>query len=308
MMTERRLLLITGMAGSGRTTVLKHLEDLGYEAVDNLPLDLLGPLMTLKSDNLDVVVAIDTRSRGFDAEAMVAEIEKLRGQPDLRVDLIYVDADNVAIGQRYSETRRRHPVAPDRPVMDGIREERRMLEPLRSASDHIFDTSNLTANDLKRLISETFTRERASNLTLVLQSFGFKNGLPREADMVFDMRFLKNPYYDPALRIQTGLDQAVADYVSADDRFQVMLDKIDDMLQFMLPAWRQENRSYATIAIGCTGGQHRSVFTTASLAKRAQSWADQESFTLVVRHRDKDQAVAKALKAHQQDIAEPSQR
>jgi RNase adaptor protein for sRNA GlmZ degradation len=277
------IVLITGMSGAGRTSSLKMLEDLGYEAVDNLPLSLLPGLVGHSGTRSQpIAVGIDVRTRGFAVVNVLGELAKLVSDRGLDVRLVFVDCDDEALARRYTETRRRHPLAGDRPVMDGIRLERELVSPLRARADLVIDTSVSTPADLKRILAGHFALDDRPGLKLFVTSFSFRQGLPREADLVFDVRFLDNPYYDPALRELTGLDPAVGARVAADPGFEGFFTSLTGLLRPLLPRYDREGKSYLTIAIGCTGGRHRSVFT----AERLGRWLRAEGQMVTVAHRD----------------------
>lgn len=266
---RRRVALITGLSGAGRATALKALEDMGFEAVDNLPLSLLPDL--LRSDSRaglrPLALGLDVRTRDFSSDAFLAELDQLRRRADLQAELVFLDCDGTTLLRRYTETRRRHPLATDRPIQDGIAEERRILAPVRGAADQVIDTSQLGPHDLKRLLGAHFAGEGGPGLRVVVLSFSYRNGLPREADLVFDARFLANPHYVPELKPLTGRDRAVQEYVEADPDYFPFLNGIKSLLGPLLPRYEKEGKSYLTVAVGCTGGRHRSVFLAERLAQ-----------------------------------------
>ncbi len=266
---RRRVALITGLSGAGRATALKALEDMGFEAVDNLPLSLLPDL--LRSDSRaglrPLALGLDVRTRDFSSDAFLAELDQLRRRADLQAELVFLDCDGTTLLRRYTETRRRHPLATDRPIQDGIAEERRILAPVRGAADQVIDTSQLGPHDLKRLLGAHFASEGGPGLRVVVLSFSYRNGLPREADLVFDARFLANPHYVPELKPLTGRDRAVQEYVEADPDYFPFLNGIKSLLGPLLPRYEKEGKSYLTVAVGCTGGRHRSVFLAERLAQ-----------------------------------------
>jgi RNase adaptor protein for sRNA GlmZ degradation len=262
------ILIVTGLSGAGKSTVLKALEDHGHEVVDNLPLSLLDALIA-GGGNRPLALGIDSRTRAFEPAALALRIAALKetasGRP---IRLLYLDcADDVLI-RRFSETRRRHPMSPDRPASDGIAAERALLAPLVRAADLMIDTTELSVTDLRARIADRFGDGVSPGLAVTLLSFGYAAGLPREADLVFDMRFLANPYWDAALRPLTGEDADVAAFVAADPLYAPTLLRIDDLIRSLLPGYAREGKAYLTIAIGCTGGRHRSVAVARDLAGR----------------------------------------
>ena len=284
-----RIVIVTGMAGAGRTTALKVLEDLGFEAVDNLPISLLNKLVqTLDQRDSDLVIGIDPRSRTFDVDLLLTRLERLRGSGVADVRLLFLDCDDEVLRRRYSETRRRHPLAFDRSVEDGIVHERRILAKVRDLADHVVDTTNLAPADLKRVVAGHFDAAEGQRLAIQVMSFSFRNGLPREADLVFDVRFLRNPHYDPDLRPLTGLDAPVQAYVANDLDFAAFMERLIGLLLPLLPRYRAEGKSYLTIAIGCTGGKHRSVYVTETLSGRLR----EAGWIVGTRHRDIPRAAA----------------
>lgn len=281
-----RILLVTGMSGAGKSTALKSLEDMGWEAVDNLPLLLLNRLLVTKlpegaSDDRPLAFGIDSRTRGFDAQEIVERIKAMRERGD-DIATVFLDCGGSELERRYSETRRRHPLALDRPASDGIARERELLSPLRRWADHVIDTTSSTSNDLRLEMRTRFGERLSSAPTLSVLSFGFARGLPRNADLVFDMRFLRNPHWDDALRPMSGLDLQVADYVAADPAYEDAVSKIEDLLLLLLPRYEAEGKAYVTIAFGCTGGRHRSVHVTERVGERLRS----AGFSPTVSHRD----------------------
>lgn len=284
-----RVVLVTGLSGAGRTTSLKALEDAEFEAVDNLPLSLLPALLAPRDEsNGDhrIAVGIDTRTRDFTPQRLTAEIGALRQRSDITLTVVFLDCDTDVLIRRFTETRRRHPLAVDRPVADGIRTEREMLAPLREHADVTIDTSRLTIADFKRVFAEQLGIAGEGGLTITVTSFSFRRGVPREADMVFDVRFLRNPHYNERLRPLDGRDGDVADYVAEDPDFPAFYGRLEGFLKPLMPRFQAEGKSYLTIAVGCTGGRHRSVFVAEKLARELK--ADGLAVTLL--HRDVDRS------------------
>lgn len=263
-----RVVLVTGLSGGGKASVLRELEDLGYEAVDNPPLHVLEDMIGQSERRL--AIGVDARSRGFDAVEVLQAMERLRNNQKLWLELVYTWADETTLLRRYTETRRRHPLAPEGRVVDGIAREEALTAPLRTAADMVIDTSDLPLPALRRLIDHHFGARASGDdghLVVSLISFAYKFGLPREADLVFDARFLRNPHYDPILQGRTGLDPEVGAFIAADPDFAAFFAKMAELIDMLLPRFVQEGKKYATITIGCTGGRHRSVYLIEHLAE-----------------------------------------
>jgi len=257
------VVLVTGLSGAGKNSILRGLEDLGFETMDNPPLGSVEDLIGCAERNL--AIGVDARSRGFDAELVLRTLERLRQNSALRPELVYATADDDALLGRYTETRRRHPLAQSGKVADGIALERQLTERLRQAADLVVDTSAMPLQALRQMVEQRYGAG-APGMAISLVSFGFPFGLPREADMVFDARFLRNPHYVENLRPLTGLDEAVGAFIETDPDFGPYFAHVTGILDFLLPRFVQEGKKYATIAIGCTGGQHRSVYLIERLA------------------------------------------
>lgn len=278
-----RILLVTGMSGAGKTATLKAMEDMGYEAVDNLPLSLLASLVNpAAGTSRPLAIGVDIRTRDFGVAPFLQEIDALIRDPGIRVSLLFLDCDDEVLRRRFSETRRRHPLAVDRPVTDGIEHERRLLAPLRDRADAVIDTSNLPLPDLRRQLAGHFAPDAEAGFALFVTSFSYRHGLPREADLVFDVRFLANPHYDETLRPLTGTDAAVAEFIERDPGFATFFESLTALLEPLLPRYAGEGKSYLTIAFGCTGGRHRSVFC----AERLAAWLRDKGQRTGVGHRD----------------------
>ncbi len=266
------VVVVTGLSGAGKASILRALEDLGFEAVDNPPLELLEGLVGGGDGGSPrrIAIGVDARSRGFDADAVLRTLERLRRNPRLRPELIFAWADENVLLRRYTETRRRHPLAPQGRVSDGIAAEQVLTGPLHAAADLVVDTSELPLAGLRQLIERHYgariTDEASPGLSVSLISFAFPSGLPRDADMVFDARFLRNPHYHPQLRPRTGLDPEVAAYIEVDPDYAAFFARVTDLLHLVLPRFVEEGKKYATIAFGCTGGRHRSVTLVERLA------------------------------------------
>lgn len=283
----RRAVIVTGLSGAGKVSILRALEDLGYEAVDNPPLTLLFEI--LARSERPVAIGLDARSRGFDASELLDTIERAAREGQCRAELIYASADETALLRRYTETRRRHPLAPQGRIVDGIAAEATVTAPLREAATLVIDTSELPLVELRRIIERRYADLSGGpslNLTVSLVSFGFPAGLPREAEIVFDVRFLKNPHYVPELQGKTGLDDDVAAYVESDEDFELFYQKVLDMMRVLLPRFTREGKRYLTVAVGCTGGQHRSVHFINRLSRDLARLTETADYTLLVVHRE----------------------
>jgi RNase adapter protein RapZ len=298
-----RVLLVTGMSGAGRSTALKTLEDMGYEAFDNLPLSLVPALIeSIAADARAIAVGADLRTRGFAIggfaiggfaiESMLEPLDAVVGRSGRELKVLFVDCDDEPLQRRYTETRRPHPLAGDRPVADGIRLERRVVSALRDRADLVIDTSNLSAADLKRLLTGHFALA-TGGLRVFVTSFAYRHGIPRDADLIFDVRFLDNPHYVPELRQLTGRDLAVAAHIERDPDLAPFLAGMWRLLEPLLPRYEQEGRTYLTIGIGCTGGRHRSVY----VAERLAAQLGAVGLRVELAHRDLVQSGSSALAA-----------
>lgn len=272
-----RIVLVTGPSGAGRSTALAALEDLGFETIDNMPLRLIPRLLDGPAPPRPLVLCADVRNRDFSVPALLELADRL-GEPGGpapgRVDLLFLDAREDVLLKRYSETRRRHPLAPAESAQTGIDRELDLLAPVRARADLLIDTSTLTPHELKAELARWFAPEGAQRMAVMLHSFSYKRGMPRGMDMVFDCRFLDNPYWDPALRELDGRDAQVAAFIARDDRYAAFFEKVNDLVAFLLPAHVAEGKSYLSVGLGCTGGQHRSVAVACALggALRSAGW------------------------------------
>ncbi|MEW5728823.1 MAG: RNase adapter RapZ [Pseudomonadota bacterium] len=278
-----RAVVVTGLSGAGKTSALKVLEDLGYEAVDNLPVSLLSSLVRPgEGPARPLAVGIDIRTRDFGVEPVLTAIDRLKAEAGLDARILFLDCDDDVLMRRYTETRRKHPLAADRPLLDGIRHERALVTPLKRLADVVFDTSNLQPGEFKRALGGHFGLEAGKGLVVFVTSFAYRAGLPREADLVLDCRFLANPHYVPELQPLTGRDPRVADHVQADPMFGPFIDSVTNLLAPLLPRFAAEGKSYLTIAVGCTGGRHRSVL----VAERLAAWMKDKGVRVELRHRE----------------------
>lgn len=281
-MTERpQPVFISGLSGAGMSSALKHFEDFGYEAFDNFPLSLAEQLIRdPQARGGRVAIGIDTRSRGFDPDALLDAVSRLDAE------LIFLTADEAVLLKRFTETRRRHPLALDRPVSAGIRREIEWLYKLRQGAQTVIDTSDLSIHDLRRVLEKSHDKTVRGHMTVTIMSFAFRHGLPREADMIFDTRFLRNPHWEKDLRPLTGVDPAVQAYVTQDEAFAPFVQHLQSLLAPLLPRYAAEGKSYLTLAFGCTGGKHRSV----TLAERFRPWVEAQGFAASILHRDASRA------------------
>ncbi|MDP2700310.1 RNase adapter RapZ [Thalassospira sp.] len=279
-----RLVLVTGVSGAGRTTTLKILEDFGFDAVDNLPLRLLPNFLVSDADlGAPCAIGLDIRTRDFGVDQFADIVRSLRAQPGLELTLLFVDADTTILQRRFTETRRPHPLTQDRPLIDAITHEKRLMAPIATLADMIIDTSRLKPAELRMILLDQFHIGDKDGMSVFVKSFSFRQGLPGEADLVFDVRFLRNPHYDPELRVCTGLDDRVGRYIEQDGDFAGFMTRLKDLIAPILPRYAEEGKSYLTIAIGCTGGQHRSVY----IARLLNDWIGQLGYDVHLSHRDK---------------------
>jgi len=271
---SQRLVLVTGPSGAGRSTCINALEDLGYEVIDNLPLSLAPRLLGGPPLSRPLALGVDVRNRDFATDRLADLIDGLAGRPDLDAQVLFVDADEDTLVRRYSETRRRHPLAPNDPPLEGIRRERDLLGPIRGRADVLIDTSRFSPHDLRGEVERWYATEGSAGMGVTVTSFSYKRGLPRGLDLVFDCRFLNNPHWEPALRGKTGRDAEVDRYVAADPRFEDFFGRMRDLVISLLPAFREEGKTHLGVGFGCTGGRHRSVATTERLAAAlaAEGW------------------------------------
>ncbi|HEY7290582.1 MAG TPA: RNase adapter RapZ [Vicinamibacterales bacterium] len=279
-------IILTGLSGSGKSQAIRALEDLGYFCVDNLPTTLIPTLAKLSQraggDIDKVAIVVDVREGGF-LSSFPRVFRRLRKMPKLNPVLIFLEASHAALVRRFSETRRPHPLAQNRSVSEGIRDERSRLNAIRSMADEIVDTSDMTVHELRHFFMGLSRDRNRASLVVTMLSFGYKFGIPLDADLVFDVRCLPNPHFVPALRRRTGRDRAVATFMERDESAHAFMDRLEDYLRYVVPYYVAEGKSYLTVAIGCTGGRHRSVMIAERL-KRA--FADMDAVRVRVRHRD----------------------
>jgi RNase adapter protein RapZ len=297
-LAERRsVVLVSGLSGSGKASALRALEDLGYEAVDNPPLPLMEQLAA--STQRPLAIGVDCRTRGFDADKVLETLGRLRADPAVSAQLVYTWAERDVLLRRYGETRRRHPLSPAGPVAVGLETEEQLTAPLRLAADLVIDTSELPLPGLRQMIERRFgteaTEEGRAGLLVSLMSFAYPAGLPRQADLVFDARFLRNPHYEPTLRNETGLNPAVGAYIGADRDYPRFYDQITALLELLLPRFVEEGKKYVVVAVGCTGGRHRSVHLVETLAGDLR----QAGWRLQVTHRELEGSVGQKTRGGQ---------
>lgn len=288
-----QIVLVTGPSGAGRSTAIRVLEDNGFETIDNLPLGLVPRLLDGPALTRPLALGIDTRNRDFTTSALLMTISLLEARADVDKTVLYLDCRPDVLLRRYSETRRRHPLAPGETPEIGIARELDLLAMVRDRSDMLVDTSDMNVHQLRAELEQSFAPDGHRNLAVTVHSFSYKRGLPLGIDMMFDCRFLRNPYWQPELRAGDGRDRAVADHVSGDPRFEQFREKVLDLTRFLLPAYVDEGKSHFSIAFGCTGGQHRSVMLAESLA---ETLAD-DGWQVSIRHRELERQTAKVRPA-----------
>lgn len=281
--SKKNILLVTGISGAGTTTALKTLEDAGYMVIDNMPLRLV-PALVQDSAALPnkLALGVDIRTHDIATHFTIA-LESIKNIPEIEAHVLFLHADDEILLRRFKETRRKHPLHDGRPVLEIVALERQVVDPIRQVSDTLLDTSQFKPADLRRYLLAQFGEEHTSSeMAVFIMSFGFKHGLPKEADVVFDVRFLKNPYYNDVLRPKTGLEDDVKAYIAEDENLVPTLDNITSLLRQQLPAFHKEGKAYLTIAVGCTGGKHRSVMTVEELSNRFKDLP----FSIRTHHRD----------------------
>lgn len=281
-MSVTKVIFVTGYSGAGRSTALKNLEDIGFEVFDNIPLHIVNSLIEADGDMNKIAIGIDTRTRYFSAEKLIEEMQRLNNENGYDARLVFLSAEEQVLQKRFSETRRRHPMAQDRSVMDGIKLEMDMLNDLMGQADYLIDTTDYSVHDLRDDLLKKFAGENINNMLVTIKSFGFKKGVPRDVDMIFDVRFLRNPHWDKALRPLTGQYGKVGAYIEADEDFAAFWQHTTNMMALLLPRYKKEGKSYFTIGFGCMGGKHRSVFCTERLAEHLND----QGYSINVQHRD----------------------
>ncbi|WP_171130531.1 MULTISPECIES: RNase adapter RapZ [unclassified Ruegeria] len=280
--TQQRIVLVTGPSGAGRSTAIHVLEDLGFEAIDNLPMGLLTRLLDGADPSGPMALGIDARNRDFSTIGFIELAAKLGRMAQVDLTVLYLDCNDDVLLRRYSETRRRHPFAQGASPETGIQQEKELLLPIREIADSLIDTSALNVHQLREEVELWFAPQGGRHLAVSVESFSYKRGLPRGLDMVFDCRFLANPYWRPELRAEDGRNADVAAYVQSDGNYDAFFDRVVDLLIVLLPAFRAEGKAHLSIAFGCTGGQHRSVAVAEAVAKTLAEAGQQVS----IRHRE----------------------
>ena len=280
--SQQRILLVTGMLGAGKSTALRELEDLGWESIDNFPIRLLDRLVGQDAGSHSLAIGFDCRTRGFVPDEIIEQVKSWEGDDEIAVTTLFLDCNGSELERRFNETRRRHYLAEDLPVASGIAAERELLSPLRRWADVLIDTSDFSVNDLKQTIRDQFGQTAPREMTVTISSFGFSRGAPPNADMMFDMRYLDNPHWEPGLRELTGLDAPVGEFIEKSAVFASTFDKMASLLRELLPRYADQGKTYVNIAIGCTGGRHRSVYTAEKLANALR----EAGFSPTVLHRN----------------------
>jgi len=298
--SRQRILLVTGMLGAGKTTALRELEDMGWEAIDNFPIRLLDRLIEPEGGKngeiaTPLAIGFDSRTRGFVPAEIIEKVKQLSARSDLVVTTLFLDCAAHELERRYNETRRRHPLANDMPAADGIAAERELLAPLRRWADAVMVTTSFATNQLQQAIREQFGLDSGGTMTVTVSSFGYSRGAPL-ADLVFDMRYLDNPHWDPVLRELTGLDAPVGEHIRNDPAFASTFKRILDLLLELLPRYAAQGRGYLNIAFGCTGGRHRSVYVAEEIAKALR----EAGFSPTIRHRNLGSRAAELIEGPHQ--------
>lgn len=292
---KQRILLVTGMLGAGKTTALRELEDLGWEAIDNLPIQLIERLLGPERHPYPMAFGFDCRTRGFVPVEIIELVKQLTARGDLEITTLFLDCAGAELARRFDETRRRHFLAQDMPVPQGIKAERELMGPLRRWADVLIDTTEFTVNDLKQRIREQFGQSAPQTMTVIVSSFGYSRGMPPAADLVFDMRFLDNPHWQPGLKELTGLDRPVGDFIEANPVFRPSFARMHDLVLDLLPHYAAQGKTYLNIAFGCTGGRHRSVYTAQTMARALRD----AGFSPTVLHRNLGSRAAELVEGSQ---------
>lgn len=288
---EHRLVLVTGPSGAGRTTAIRALEDIGFEAIDNLPLSLVPRLIDGPPLGRPIALGVDVRNREFSTTALIELVDTLTREPLVSLELLYLDCAPAELIRRFNQTRRSHPLTPGQDPEEGVEREIDLLVPIRARADHLIDTTEMSPHDLKAELARWFDKAVAARMAISVQSFSYRRGLPRGVDMVFDCRFLKNPHWVAELRPLDGRDPAVAAYVATDPRFAEFFHRLQGLVLFLLPAHLEEGKAHLSIGFGCSGGQHRSVAVAEKLGKLLA----EAGWPVSKRHRELERRAAETL-------------
>ncbi len=280
--SNARIVIVTGVSGAGRTTAINAFEDIGFETIDNIPLSLLERVFEGPARLPPMAIGIDVRNREFSVDTVLAVLNRIEAAPDLEAEMLFLTCDPGVLVRRYSETRRRHPLARQGAPVVGIDREMDVLAPLQDRADHLIDTSEMSPHQLRSEIGRRFGGEGFNELALSVESFSYKRGLPRGIDMIFDVRFLNNPHWEEQLRALDGRDADVAAFVEKDPKFAEFYQKLSDLILFLLPAYKSEGKTHLAVGIGCTGGQHRSV----AVAEKLSNTLAEKGWRVSTRHRE----------------------
>lgn len=281
----KRIVIVSGLSGAGKSSVLKILEDLGFEVIDNLPLSVLQQVISGTAQDSSVALGVDARTRDFDCEKLCEICAEIKKDKDIAEKIIFLDCDDEKLLRRFTETRRSHPLAKNRKLSDGIASERSLMAPLRQKSDIIIDTTDMKISQLRSVVRAEYEASETKKTVVSVMSFSYREGLPREADLVFDVRFLRNPHYDPDLRPLTGKNAEIGAYIEQDPDYFSFFNRLKDFIAPLLPRFEQEGKTRLTIAVGCTGGKHRSVY----IAEQLYKWLlDQKKCIVTLTHRELD--------------------
>ncbi|MEN8833333.1 MAG: RNase adapter RapZ [Pacificibacter sp.] len=279
---QRLVVLVTGPSGAGRSTAINVLEDLDYEVIDNIPLSIIPKLLDASSSGRPLVLGLDVRNRDFSVSGLIELVDSIGSNEQFEATVLYLDCTDEVLSRRYSETRRRHPLAPAETAQAGIAREQDLLVPIRARADILIDTSVMSPHELRDEIERWFSIGKHAPMAVSVHSFSYKRGMPRGLDMVFDVRFLKNPYWEVSLRDLNGQDEAVQSHVMTDERYDAFFNKVLELTLLLLPAYLEEGKRHLSIAFGCTGGQHRSVALVENLSKALAK----HDWQVSIRHRE----------------------
>jgi UPF0042 nucleotide-binding protein len=278
-----QIIIVSGMSGAGKSVALKALEDIGFEAMDNIPLSIMPLTIDKKNPYTNLAIGVDIRNRDFSEQNFLHNLHLLKNNMQLKVILLFLDCDDEELRKRFTTNRRRHPITNDHLITDSIKHERDLLHSLKEYADIIVDSTNLSGRDLQKYIKANFSLGSSQQLlSIIIISFAFRSGVPQESDLVFDVRFLKNPFYDNSLKDFNGKDERVGKFIEQDPNFTIFMNNLSNLLSPLLPSYQQEGKSYLTIAIGCTGGIHRSVYSAICLQKILES----QGYKAEARHRE----------------------